>query len=225
MKVTQNRNLETSSIGLLLGYFILSIFLNSLGNALTVSLNLGSALWTAAAVNIAKITPISLSAMLFISGFIVIIVNLIILKKVNVKRILGNLIFMTPFSILVGIFATELVKLGIHSLNLPVRIFLDCLGVVLIAIAISLYQRINWMLHPVDDLMQIIRFKYFKGSSTIAQLVTFTPPIVAIIISVIVSHHIYAINVGTIFALLCQGPIVGIADKIVFPSLKHRNLD
>ena len=76
-----------------------------------------------------------------------------------------------------------------------------------------------------DDLMQIIRFKYFKGSSTIAQLVTFTPPIVAIIISVIVSHHIYAINVGTIFALLCQGPIVGIADKIVFPSLKHRNLD
>ena len=103
MKVTQNRNLETSSIGLLLGYFILSIFLNSLGNALTVSLNLGSALWTAAAVNIAKITPISLSAMLFISGFIVIIVNLIILKKVNLKRILGNLIFMTPFSILVGI--------------------------------------------------------------------------------------------------------------------------
>lgn len=81
------------------------------------------------------------------------------------------------------------------------------------------------MLHPVDDLMQIIRFKYFKGSSTIAQLVTFTPPIVAIIISVIVSHHIYAINVGTIFALLCQGPIVGIADKVVFPSLKHRNLD
>ena len=67
MKVTQNRNLETTSMGLLLGYFILSIFLNSLGNALTVSLNLGSALWTAAAVNIAKITPISLSAMLFIS--------------------------------------------------------------------------------------------------------------------------------------------------------------
>ena len=44
MKVTQNRNLETSSIGLLLGYFILSIFLNSLGNALTVSLGAPSAL-------------------------------------------------------------------------------------------------------------------------------------------------------------------------------------
>ena len=96
MKVTQNRNLETTSMGLLLGYFILSIFLNSLGNALTVSLNLGSALWTAAAVNIAKITPISLSAMLFISGFIVIIVNLVILKKVNVKRILGNLFRSSP---------------------------------------------------------------------------------------------------------------------------------
>ena len=29
-----------------------------------------------------------------------------------------------------------------------------------------MYQRVNWMLHPADDLMQIVRFKFFNGNST-----------------------------------------------------------
>lgn len=216
---------EDLSTGLLIFYFVFSILINSLGNALTVSLNLGSALWTAAAVNLSHVTPIKLSLMLFLSAFIVVIANVIILKRFSWKRVLGNLVFMTPFSILVGYFTTFLLKTGISDLNLVVRIILDCFGVVLIAAAVSIYQRVNWMLHPVDDLMQIIRFKYFKGNPTIAQLVTFTPPIIAIIVSVLISHHIYAINIGTIFALIFQGPLVGLADRYVFSNLKHRNLD
>ncbi len=94
----------------------------------------------------------------------------------------------------------------------------------MIAVAISIYQRINWMLHPVDDLMQIIRFKYLQGNATVAQLIVFTPPIVAIVISLLVTHQLYAINIGTLFALAFQGTMVGIADKVVFPSLKHQNL-
>ena len=50
--------IQTISKPKLLGYFIFSIFLNSLGNALTVAINLGSALWTAAAVNLSKVLPI-----------------------------------------------------------------------------------------------------------------------------------------------------------------------
>lgn len=209
----------------MLAYFILSIVINSLGNAITVSLNLGSALWTASSVNLARVTPISLSWWLFISGAVVIVTNAVILRKIQIGRIIGNLIFMLPFSYLVGWFASLLTKVGITTLPLAVRIILDCLGVVLIAIAISIYQRVNWMLHPVDDLMQIIRFKFFHGNSTVAQLVTFTPPIIAIIITLIYTHHIYAINIGTLFALLFQGALVGIADRVIFPSLKHQNLD
>ena len=81
------------------------------------------------------------------------------------------------------------------------------------------------MLHPADDLMQIVRFKFFKGNSSLAQLVVFMPPIIAIIVSYALTHQIYAINIGTVFALLFQGGLVGIFDKIVFPDLKHRNLE
>ncbi|WP_283590137.1 YczE/YyaS/YitT family protein [Ligilactobacillus saerimneri] len=208
----------------LLGYFVLSVIINSLGNALTVSINLGSALWTAASVNLAQTTPVSLSWWLFLSGAIVILTNIIILHHFQTKRIIGNLIFMVPFASLVGIFAHFLVRWGITSLPLSLRVFLDCLGVVLIAVAISLYQRVNWMLHPVDDLMQIIRFRFFKGNSTVAQLVTFTPPLIVIFVIFGLTHHLYAINIGTIFALLFQGTLVGLADQIIFPSLKHQNI-
>ena len=195
--------IQTISKPKLLGYFIFSIFLNSLGNALTVAINLGSALWTAAAVNLSKVLPITLSVMLILSGSIVIVTNIIIL---------------------VGVFEVQLLKLHITHLPLWSQVILDCLGVVLIAVAISIYQRINWMLHPVDDLMQIIRFKYLQGNATVAQLIVFTPPIVAIVISLLVTHQLYAINIGTLFALAFQGTMVGIADKVVFPSLKHQNL-
>ncbi|EST11328.1 membrane protein [Sporolactobacillus laevolacticus] len=208
-----------------IGYFVLSIFLNALGNALTVSLNLGSALWTASAVNFTQITSIPLSLILFASGVIVIMANALIIGKFDWRRVLGNLIFLGPFSYLIGIISTYLISLGINELPLTVRIILDVVGICFIAMAISIYQRVNIMLHPCDDLMQIIRFKYFKGSATIAQLVTFSPPIVIILVCWIDAHQLFAINVGTIFALIFQGTLVGIFDKCIFPTLKHQHVE
>ena len=114
MQATQNK--ELSNVRLLI-YFIVSLMFNCLGNALTVALNLGSALWTAAAVNISDVTPVSLSMMLFIFGVLIIITNVILLNKIDVKRIIGNFIFMVPFSTLVGAFSPLLINVGITSLH------------------------------------------------------------------------------------------------------------
>lgn len=206
-------------------YFMISILFNAFGNALTVSLNLGSALWTASAVNFTALTSISLSIILIASGVLVVIINALIIGKIDWHRIIGNMIFMVPFSYLIGMISTYLVAIGINELPLIVRVVLDIVGVCFISLAISIYQRVNLMLHPCDDLMQIIRFKFFKGNATVAQLVTFSPPIVILLICWIDSHQLYAINVGTIFALLFQGTLVGVFDKTVFPTLKHQNID
>ncbi|MET1249420.1 hypothetical protein ABWW58_11570 [Sporolactobacillus sp. STCC-11] len=206
-------------------YFMISIIFNAFGNALTVSLNLGSALWTASAVNFTALTSIPLSLILFASGVLVIIINALIIGKIDWHRIIGNMIFMVPFSYLIGLISAYLVAIGINELPLIVRVALDIVGVCFISLAISIYQRVNLMLHPCDDLMQIIRFKFFKGSATVAQLVTFSPPIVIILICWIDAHQLYAINIGTIFALLFQGSLVGVFDKTVFPTLKHQTSD
>ncbi|MFT8392951.1 MAG: hypothetical protein ABF804_08280 [Liquorilactobacillus ghanensis] len=205
-------------------YFIISICLNSLGNAITVSLNLGSALWTAAAVNLSHATSLPLSWLLFAEGFFAIALNILLLKAIDWRRILGNLIFMSCFSYLVGLAVKLLAFLPLVDLNIVAKVILDCFGIVLIATAISIYQRVNLMLHPCDDLMQIMRFKLCGGNSTKAQLLSFALPIAAICLTVLVTRRLYAINIGTIFSLAFQGYLVGLADQRIFPHLKHRNL-
>lgn len=207
-----------------IGYFMISIIFNALGNALTVALNLGSALWTASAVNLTHFTAIPLDVMLFAFGIAVILINILILHKLEWHRVLGNIIFMVPFSYLIGYMTQLMLVFDINLLPLAIRIILDLIGICFIAVGISIYQRVDLILHPCDDLMQIIRFKYFRGSATIAQLVTFVPPIVITILCWIISRQIYAINIGTIFALLFQGTLVGIFDQVVFPTLKHHHL-
>lgn len=205
-------------------YFVISIFVNALGNALTVSLNLGSALWTASSVNVTQFTGIPLDVMLFAFGVAVVIINTLIIHKIEWHRILGNLIFMVPFSYLIGLITQRLLSFGINELPLTVRIILDLVGICFISMGISIYQRVNLILHPCDDLMQIIRFRFFKGNATLAQLMTFAPPIVIVILCWIEQQHVYAINIGTIFALIFQGTLVGVFDKSVFPTLKHQHL-
>ncbi|MFT8364001.1 MAG: hypothetical protein ABF586_10940 [Sporolactobacillus sp.] len=205
-------------------YFILSIIINALGNALTVSINLGSALWTASSVNMTYLTGIPVGATLFGFGVLVMAINALILRKLEWQRLVGNLLFLLPFSYLIGLTSQLFVADSINSLPLVGRVLLDCAGICLISMAISIYQRVNLMLHPCDDLMQIIRFKYFKGSASVAQLVTFLPPVLIIFACWLQTGQLYAINVGTVFALLFQGPLVGVFDKIIFPTLKHQHL-
>lgn len=206
-------------------YLLLSIILNSAGNGLTVSLNMGSALWTASSVNLSHLLNFDLKPLLVIYGVIVVITNTLLLGRIQPRRIINNFIFMIPFGYLVGWTSQLFDLLPLDQLNTPEKMLLDCFGILIVAIACSIYQRVNIILHPNDDFMQIIRFKFFHGNSTIAMWVSFTPPIVVSIICILITHQIYAINVGTAFSLFFQGTLIGIADKVIFPSLKHQGVE
>ena len=213
------------TVGQQIFYLTFSVLINALGNAFTVILNLGSALWTAAAVNLIYVIPISLTLVLVMKNVFGIIANICMLREVDLRRIAGNLLFMLPFSYLVGFFTTLLRPVHLTHLPLIAQIILDLFGVVLIGVAISIYQRVNLILHPLDDMMQIMRFKYLRGNAVKAQLAAYTPPIIVIVVLVLLTHQIHAVNIGTIFALLFQGTIVGYADVWIFPSLKHQRLN
>lgn len=206
----------------LLIYFIFSILLNSFANALTISVNLGSATWTASAVNLEKLTGISLGMILFLYGILVLITNSILLRKIEWHRLIGNFIFITPFSYLVQVNTSFLNRFNLISLPIIWRIILDVSGIFLISIAISIYQRANLVQHPNDDLAYILRFNYFKGNATKAQYISFMPPIIVMIICYIFMHKLYAVNIGTIVAILCQGSFIGWSDKHVFKKLQHQ---
>lgn len=205
-----------------LSFFIFSILLNAFANALTVATNLGSAIWTASAVNLAAFTHIGLGVILFAYGFIVIFLNAILLRQLNWRRVIGNLIYISPFSYFVQQFTALLEKAGIMSLGLPARIVLDIIGVVLIGVAVSIYQRVKLILHPNDDLSYILRFNFFNGNAAIAQYVSYILPIIVLLACWFLTGNLLAFNIGTVISLISQGPVTGWADQHIFRWLKHR---
>ena len=202
-------------------YLSISILLNTFGNALTISMNMGSSMWTAASVNISNYFPIQLGTVLLFNALLGIILNIIIDKKIDIPLIIGNFAFIFPFSVMVQFFVQGMGWLGLPGLPVWLRLVLNVAGIFLIAIAISIYQRVNWIIHPLDELTNTLRFKFCNGNPVHAQLLTFSIPIAMLIIMFVLSGHLYAVNLGTIAAPLCQGDWIGWADKRVFASLPH----
>ena len=184
-------------------YLSISILLNTFGNALTVSMNMGSSMWTAASVNISNYFPIQLGTVLLFNALLGIILNIMIDKKIDIPLIIGNFAFIFPFSVMVQFFVQGMGWLGLPGLPVWLRLVLNVAGIFLIAIAISIYQRVNWIIHPLDELTNTLRFKFCNGNPVQAQLLTFSIPIAMLIIMFVLSGHLYAVNLGTIAALLC----------------------
>ncbi|CAH1854144.1 fructose permease [Convivina praedatoris] len=230
------KSARTMSWGSSLAFFAFSLVINSMGNVLTIVTSqkihpafLGSAYWTAAQngwnVSFLGGKPGTLSIVFFVVGMLVAILNMVLERRLDWKRFLGNLAFMVPFSALISIFATAFANIlpEAHGWGMDILyVLLNFTGVALIAIAISIYQRVNIVLHPADDLMQILRFKYFNGNAGIAMWVSYIPPTIIGIIALIVYPDFSNYGLGTIFAFLLQGNITGWADKSIFPKLKHQ---
>ena len=78
-------------------FLFVSIFLNAFSNALTVSTNMGSAIWTASAVNLSHWVHLSLGNALFLEGIVVAVANLFLLGRFDYFRLIRNLLYITPF--------------------------------------------------------------------------------------------------------------------------------
>ncbi|MCT2884193.1 hypothetical protein EFT40_03855 [Lentilactobacillus parabuchneri] len=200
---------------------ISGLILNAFGNALTISANMGSAVWTASAVNYSHWFNVNVGMILFFIGLLNAITNQILLKYLDWPRFIGEVLYVCFFSYFVNIFVQGFELLGVGQLPIVVRGILACLGIIFFCTAISLYQRANLLMHPNDDTTNILRFMYLKKSAVAAQLIDFIPPIIAMVISFAVTKNLYAVNVGTIFSILFNGLIIQTADRYVWPKLKH----
>lgn len=182
---------------------------------------MGSAVWTASAVNYSHWFNVNVGMILFFIGLLNAITNQILLKYLDWPRFIGEVLYVCFFSYFVNIFVQGFELLGVGQLPIVVRGILACLGIIFFCTAISLYQRANLLMHPNDDTTNILRFMYLKKSAVAAQLIDFVPSIIAMIISFAMTKNLYAVNVGTIFSILFNGLIIQTADRYVWPKLKH----
>lgn len=199
----------------------LSILMNAAGNALTISTDLGSAVWTGSSVNLSNWIHIPLGTTLFIYGIVITVANQIILGHFDRRRFFSNLLYAFPFSYLVSFITLFWNWVGVPHYGLVAKVVLDTVGILVIAMAVSIYQRSNILMHPNDDLSYILRFKFLHGSAILGQWVSYVPPILITVVSVIATGQLKAIGYGTILALVAQGAMMSWSDTHVFPQLKH----
>ncbi|MQS77470.1 hypothetical protein FHL06_14245, partial [Lactobacillus halodurans] len=173
-----------------LGYLIFAIVLDAFANALMIDSNMGSAVWTASAVNISSLLHSSYGTTLFVYAVIVTITNQLLLGKFDGHIFLSNLLFSLPFSYLVGFFSDIMNPLQMSNFPIVWRLVIDVLGLIGVSIGTSIYQRCNLIQHPNDELAYLLRFKYLHGSAGWGQLVSYIPPVTIMIICYVMTGSI-----------------------------------
>ncbi|MEJ6399777.1 hypothetical protein [Nicoliella lavandulae] len=200
---------------------IAGLIINATGNAFTIISGEGSGIWTASAVNLHMITHVQIGIFILGFGIFNIIANQILIRRLDVIRIIQELIYIFCFSYLIDFMTALFRQLHFQDASLPIRILMALLGVNLFCLAISLYQRANLFMHPNDDMSNILRFKYCHKSAVVAQFLDMVIPIIIIIACTIYQGKVYAINIGTVYSVLGNGILIATADKYVFPKLVH----
>ncbi|GLB47484.1 membrane protein [Philodulcilactobacillus myokoensis] len=200
---------------------LLGLIINAIGNALTIVSSSGASIYTAAPINLDHVFPISIGIIIFIIGIINIIINMILLRKIDLWRVFSQIIYMMFFSYIINFFVALITKLGVKNWGYFPQILVSLLGVTLVFVAVSIYQRANIMMHPNDDTTNILRFKYFHGSAIWSQFADSVPPLLIVIICGFIVGKVYSINIGTIYSIFCNGLIIKLSDKYIWHSLKH----
>ncbi|MCW0953511.1 hypothetical protein OIT44_05430 [Weissella ceti] len=205
-------------------FFFAGLLLNAFGNGLTVSTNMGSAPWTAAAANLANVTHLSITVYLGLFGFIAAIVVSLITKRFDGRRFFGNLLFVAIYSFTLGYTNQVFINLGVGQLPIVPRFIIDILGLICIGAGVSITQRLQFVIHPVDDMTNVMRFTYFKGNVVVAQTLNFAIPMSMCLFIWLSTGQIIAVNIGTILAFLGMGFVIAIAERRVFARLVHRTM-
>lgn len=212
---------HNNSMSLRVLALVTGLVLNALGNGLTVSTNVGTSPWTASEVNLANLFGTSVGIPMFIVGTLTAVANQLLIRQWDRWRFIGEVAFIACFSYFVDVFVAFFGWLGVPQLPFLFRTVLCFIGVATFCCAISIYQRANIVMHPNDDTTNILRFLYFHNRVVVAQLVNFIPPILIMAVTFMLDGHLYAINVGTLFALLANGPLIGFFDRHFWHSLTH----
>ncbi|WP_141603842.1 YczE/YyaS/YitT family protein [Terrilactibacillus laevilacticus] len=196
----------------------LSILLNAFGNALTVKAALGSAPWTAAGLNISNLLHITVGNALILLGLLALIVDDILRKKWNKMKDIYNFLYLLCFGYFIDLWLLVLTKFHVNLFAF--RLIVCVFGIMCIGCALSIYLRLNVVLHPFDDMLKILREKYFKGNTVIAQRLSLGVPLCIGLSIGFINHNIVGINIGTVISFLCMGYFIIFFDKRIHLTLQ-----
>lgn len=192
-------------------YLFISIFLNTLGSAIIVIADVGVGPWSAAGINLAAYFPITLGTALLIISLLLQVIVIVIERNSPVRRIIFDFLFMFFYSY--GVDGWLYIFRGITFDTLFINYSIFFVGMIIVAIAVSIYLQLNMVLHPIDLFFKMLKDRYLNGSIMKARLITFGISIVLSIFVGLLNHDILALSMGTFIYFLFYGKILDFVDK------------
>lgn len=193
-------------------YLVISILLNTLGNALMIKVALGSAPWAAAALNTSGFFGITTGQALIALGVFALIMTNVLRKRLELIKDAFNFVYMLFYGYFVDIWLFVLgpLRIDIYVLRLIVCVF----GIALIGCAISVYFRVNLVIHPFDDFIKILKTDYMNGSVVRAQWITLGIALGISVVFGLLNGRILGVNIGTILTYILLGQFAALCDKV-----------
>ena len=138
-------------------YTFLVITLNAIENSMTIVTNLGSILWPASIVNMMHAFGWTMCASIFTEGIVISFLTMILERRMSWKQWRKELIFLTPYSVLIQAFATVWRWWGIDKLDFIPRFGVDILGSLISFTGLAMYSECAWCFHPHDALSSCLK--------------------------------------------------------------------
>ncbi|GAY76719.1 YczE/YyaS/YitT family protein [Sporolactobacillus inulinus] len=190
-----------------------SVLLNAFGNALTVKAAFGSAPWTAASLNISSATGLTVGTVLILMGLVVLVADDMLRQHWNGIKDVFNFLYMMSFGYLIDLWLLVMQPITVNGWLL--RVLVCVIGVLCIAAALSIYFKVNLVLHPFDDMLKILREKYLKGNVVLAQRISLGIPLAIGLAVGFFRHELVGINLGTLISFLCMGYFILFFDRFL----------
>lgn len=190
--------------------YLLAIQSLALGIVLNTRTNLGVAAFSSIFYAISQITGISLGTASMLLYFILIIVQIILLRKITLPIILE-----IPFSMVFGLL-TDLYNTILPHMELSIitSLLLLALALTLTSIGVYFTVRCQIVANPVDACVQTISSQFQKPLSITKNCFDLSMILITIIMCLVLRQPIYGIGIGTIISALVVGRIISVWQKL-----------
>ncbi len=193
--------------------FAVSYLLNALGNALMIKGSVGALMWTSTFENFGNLIGVTAGTATSILSVLFYTISKIIGKDFKPKDAVICVVLSVFFGTLIDFFLYIIGKSPLDKVYLNYTIAL--LGILFIAIAVSLAIRANVAFLALDDFLKNLKIYILKGSVVKATLASQTIGFVIAIVCGLLYGEVVNMTILTILASFCFGYVVDISDRIL----------
>lgn len=199
--------------------YVVGLFMLSFGVSLSIYANFGVSPVSSLAYGLSLITGVSVGATTIFTHIIYIIIQMIILKRFDMKYALTQLVI----AFLFGFFVNATITISTLLLPVAGTIVLQCvylaLSLLLVACGLFIYTNAQYTLMPYDELTQVISTSYKMPFGKAKIIGDVSNVIIAIILCLTFLKTMGSIGIGTIVAAVSIGKILGIVAKKFQPQM------